>query len=93
MHKATNTQTRASAGEERPCHIIKITHRGARTHDHKVKRLALYRVSQAGCCAMALYEVECLLNCIAFCNSLLRFKYRGFFRSSSRTLTKPIVQR
>ena len=25
-------------------------HRGARTHDHKVKGLALYRLSSAGCC-------------------------------------------
>ena len=27
---------------------IKNTHRGARTHDHKVKGLALYRLSSAG---------------------------------------------
>ena len=53
----TKTETEASRQSAKRCdsktHGGQNTHRGARTHDHKVKGLALYRLSQAGLATQA----------------------------------------
>ena len=44
-HAVTSETTTATHGDRRQAINSESTHRGARTHDHKVKSLALYRLS------------------------------------------------
>ena len=57
-----------------------ITHRGARTHDHEVKSLALYRLSYVGLLIKTDKQAQCTpVNCVHIMPvTLLYISHRGF---------------